>query len=376
MTPARFAVVFAICVAAVGASAFAQDGAAIPAEPPRFAFKPVVERAIDAVILPGYHALAERASEETTLVSNLCWQADVERLEAARVGFRELVLAWSRVELIRFGPARDQNRYERLFCWPDPRGRGLQQIQEIIATEDPTATSVETLREKSVAVQGLFALEFVLYGTRSETLVDAANPARSFRCRFGAAIAGAIEKTAQEILADWTRPGGYAALMRDAGPDNPVYRSHGEGVQELIKSAREQLQLSRDLKLAQAIEATPEKAQPKRAPFWRSDLTIPSIRANIEAVLALAGPDGIGAALPKDEPWIAGELAFELREVDETLARVEARGERWESLVKDAESHVDLTYTLIPLAAAIALLEGSYPEAFGLITGFNSLDGD
>ena len=157
---------------------------------------------------------------------------------------RELVLAWSRVELIRFGPARDQNRYERLFFWPDPRGRGLQQIQEIIATEDPTATSVETLREKSVAVQGLFALEFVLYGTGSEALVDAANPARSFRCRFGAAIAGAIEKTAEEILADWTKPDGYAALMRDAGPDNPVYRSHGEVVQELIKSAREQLQLA------------------------------------------------------------------------------------------------------------------------------------
>jgi predicted lipoprotein len=164
--------------------------------------------------------------------------------------------------------------------------------------------------------------------------------------------------------------------MNGSGPDNPVYRSHGEAVQELIKAAREQLQLSRDLKIAHAIEDAPGKAQPKRAPFWRSDLTIPSIRANIEAVLALAGPDGIGAALPRDEPWIAAQLDFELREVDKTLAHVEARGERWETLVKDAENHADLTYTLIPLADAIALLEGSYPEAFGLITGFNSLDGD
>ncbi len=233
-----------------------------------------------------------------------------------------------------------------------------------------------TLREKSVAVQGLFALEFVLYGTGSEALTDTANPARSFRCRFGAAIAGAIRKTAEEILADWTKPDGYAALMRDAGPDNPVYRSHGEVAQELIKAAREQLQLARDLKLAHAIEATPDKAQPKRAPFWRSDLTIPSIRANIDAVLALAGPDGIGAALPKDKAWIAAELAFELRQADKVLARVDDRGERWETLVADAKNHEDLTYTLIPLADAIALLEGGYPDALGLITGFNSLDGD
>ena len=299
MTLARFLAVFAICVAAAATPAASQEGDP-PAEPPRIAFKPVVDRAVDAVILPGYRAVSERAAAEVTLVNDLCWQADADRLRAARDGFRELVVAWSRVELIRFGPARDQNRYERLFFWPDPRGRGLQQIQEIIASEDATATSVDTLREKSVAVQGLFALEFVLYGTGSETLIDNASPARSFRCRFGAAIAGAIQKTAEEIVADWTKPEGYAALMRDAGPENPVYRSHGEVVQELIKSAREQLQLSRDLKLAHAIEDSPGEAQPKRAPFWRSDLTIPSIRANLEAVLALVGPEGIGAALPAD----------------------------------------------------------------------------
>ena len=374
MTMMRLAACLVVAVMS-GHPALADDAGA-PAEPPRVAFKPVIDRAVDVVILPGYRGLAEKAAAEATLAGELCWQADVERLAAARDGFTELVLAWSRVELIRFGPARDENRYERLFFWPDPRGRGLQQVQEIIASEDPAATDVEALREKSVAVQGLFALEFVLYGTGSEALTDTANPARSFRCRFGTAIAGAIQKTAEEILADWTKADGYAALMRGAGPDNPLYRSHGEVAQELIKAAREQLQLARDLKLAHAIEATPDKAQPKRAPFWRSDLTIPSIRANIDAVLALAGPDGIGAALPKDSAWIAAELAFELHQADKVLARVDDRGERWETLVAQAKNHEDLTYTLIPLADAIALLEGGYPDALGLITGFNSLDGD
>ncbi|HET7714892.1 MAG TPA: imelysin family protein, partial [Bauldia sp.] len=283
--------------------------------------------------------------------------------------------AWSRVELIRFGPARAENLYERLFFWPDPRGRGLQQIQEIIAKEDPAATSVDTLRGKSVAVQGLFALEYVLYGSGSDALIDPANQARSFRCRFGTAIAGAIAEAANEIVAGWTGPEGYAALMLEAAAANPLYRSHGEVVQELIKSAREQLQLSRDLKLAHAIETSPDEAQPKRAPFWRSDLTIASIRANIEAVNLLAGPDGIGASLPQEKAWIARELAFELREADEVLGRVD-EVDRWETVVRDPRKHEQLSYTLIPLADAIALLEGGYPDALGLITGFNSLDGD
>ncbi len=42
--------------------AVSQEGA--PPEPPRIAFRPVVERAVDTVILPGYRVLAERAAAE------------------------------------------------------------------------------------------------------------------------------------------------------------------------------------------------------------------------------------------------------------------------------------------------------------------------
>ena len=88
----------------------------------------------------------------------------------------------------------------------------------------------------------------------SEALADADDPDRSFRCRYGAAIAGAIALTARRDR----RPLGrrrtaMPTLMREAGPDNPVYRSHGEVVQELIKSCREQVQLDQQLKLAFTI---------------------------------------------------------------------------------------------------------------------------
>jgi len=355
------------------ASADDEGGSPLPAA--SIAFKPLVVDALTDVLLPGYQSLAERAAEEAALTADLCREADGGRLKAARDGFRELVLAWSRIELVRFGPARDQNRYERLFFWPDPRGRGLQQVQAILATEDSSAVAVASLREKSVAVQGLPALEFVLHGTGSEALEDATDAAAAFRCRFGAAIAGAIAVTAGEIVADWTGPGGYTELMQDAGAENPLYRSHGEVVQELIKAGREQLQLVRDLKIANAIEATPEKAQPKRAPFWRSNLTVPAIRANIGAVLALVGPDGIASGLPEGKEWIGSEVAFELAQADEVLARVEGAGP-WEAEVSDPESHEDLSYVLIPLGDIVSLLEDDYPAAFGLIMGFNSLDGD
>lgn len=354
----------------------AEEAETSPPPAGAIAFRPVVERVVDAVIVPGYERLAEAAGEEQAAAEALCAAPDAARLAAARAGFRDLVVAWSAVEMIRFGPAREANRYERLFFWPDPRGRGLQQVQEVIATTDATATGLETLRAKSVAVQGLLALEFVLFGTGSEALAGPADPAAAFRCAYAATIADAIAATAGEIVADWTKAGGYADLMRQAGPDDPVYRSHGEVAQELIKAAREQLQLVRDLKLGAAIGATPEKAQPKRAPFWRSDLVLPAVSANLAAIVALVGADGIGAALPTDKAWAAGQVAFELGRADEVLARVAASGTPWEVLAADPAANADIRYTLIPLGDVLGLLETDYPGALGLITGFNSLDGD
>lgn len=352
------------------------DDEEVVSERPTVAFRPAVIDAVDRIIIPGYDTLTAKAAIEAERVSDLCFQADDERLALAREGFGALVLAWSTVEMFRFGPVRDENRYERLFFWPDPRGRGLQQIQRILGGEDASATAVETLRGKSVAVQGLFALEFVLFGTGSNTLADTAAPNRSFRCRYGAAIAGAIARTTRELDEAWKAEDGYAALMRDAGPDNPVYRSHGEVVQELIKSCREQAQLDQQLKLAFTIGATPDKAKPKLAPFWRSNLTIPSIRANLAAVVSLCGPDGIGAILPESADWQAGSLAFEISSADHALAGISRGDTPWESVVADERGHDTLRYVQIPLGGAVELLEQGYPAAFGLITGFNSLDGD
>jgi len=331
---------------------------------------------VERVIRPGYATLADVAEEEASAVSDLCWQADSERLEAAREGFRALVLAWSGVEMFRFGPVRDENRYERLFFWPDPRGRGLQQVQGILGSKDATATEIDSLRGKSVAVQGLVALEFVLFGSGSEALADTDAADRSFRCRYGAAIAGAIAQTVGELSNAWKAADGYASLMLEAGEENPIYRSHGEVVQELIKSCREQVQMDQQFKLAFTIGATPEEAKPKLAPFWRSNMTIPTIQANLVAVVSLCGADGLGAALPKDSDWQSGSLAFELRNADSTLEKVADSGAPWVNLATDPKNHDLLAYTQIPLGGAAELLEHGYPDALGLITGFNSLDGD
>lgn len=355
------------------AAALAQEGGAT-APPGPLAFKPVIDRLIDRVILPGYGALADKSATTAAAMAALCAAPGDAMLAEARAAFGDLAVAWSGVEMFRMGPARAENRYERMFFWPDRRGLGLRQVQGVIADADATATDVDALRGKSVAVQGLLALEYVLYGTDSDGL--SAPPADGYRCRYGEAIGGAIAANSAEMRDGWTAPDGYAAVMRAPGPENPVYRSHGEVVQDILHSAREQIQIVRNIKLARPLGDSPAAAIPTQAPFWRSNLIIPTIRANIDAVSSLIDPGGIGAILPAGTDWMGGSLQFELASANTALASVKDTGLDWETTVRSVAGHEKLAYTLIPLGSAFTLLEQRIPAALGLTAGFNTLDGD
>ena len=115
-----------------------------------------------------------------------------------------------------------------------------------------------------------------------------------FRCLQGEAIAGAIERTARRIHQGWTGPRGFDTVMRAAGPANPVYRTRGEVVEDLLGAAAEQLGIVQKLKLGRVLQDGPDAAKPKRAPFWRSGLALTSVRDNVQwdNHLAVAGPAG------------------------------------------------------------------------------------
>ena len=72
------------------------------------------------------------------------WCAKPDAAGATRVGdaFANLALAWSGVEILRFGPLVQANRFERLAFWPDTRGVMPKQVQQLIAAGDPAVLSL------------------------------------------------------------------------------------------------------------------------------------------------------------------------------------------------------------------------------------------
>ncbi|HOV03470.1 MAG TPA: imelysin family protein, partial [Kaistiaceae bacterium] len=191
--------------------------------------------------------------------------------------------------------------------------------------------------------------------------------------RFGRAVAGAIRTTAADILADWRAPDGDARLMRHPGPDNPLYRTETEVMQTLIRAASEELQLLADTRIRATIGESPDAARPKRAPFWRSGLTLRVFSENAASVGALFATGQLALALARPDSAMPNEIAFDIRQAVEAFGR--AKGPI-EAVAADPDGHALVLFTTIPLDDAAAIIGGRYAPEIGATPGFNSLDGD
>ena len=352
----------AVATASVAAPASGQTGPV---------YARAVERTVERYIVPGYAALSAAGEGLVGSMKELCADPGGGTLFAARARFASVLAAFSRMESLRFGPARENHRFERLFFWPDRRGRGRRQVEALLAREDPKSLDVPALREKSVAVQGLLALEYVLHGKGSEEL---GNGTARYRCRQGEAIAGAIDLTARRIHRGWTGPRGFGNVMRAAGPANPVYRTHGEVVEDLIGAAAEQLRIVQGLKLDRMLRDGPGTAKPKAAPFWRSGLALAHVRDNVDGVLELLEAANLGTLLPASDADLADRTESELRRAREALAGLP--GGELPGLLSDPTTHRRMAGAASWLGAGASLLSEDFPRVLGLAAGFNSLDGD
>ncbi|WP_417308248.1 imelysin family protein [Devosia sp.] len=328
----------------------------------------IVRAAIDDVFRPAFADFNAATGALESDMEFLCEAPSVQRATAARAQFRETVLSWSRAELYRLGPLLEDNRSERILFWPDRKGVALRQVQAALAEQDETATSVESLTQKSVALQGLGALEFVLFGTGSEALDDGAD----YRCRFGLAIAGALHQVAGELDAAWQAPDGIAKRLLQPTEGDPEYRNQREVMEDVTGLLAHGSEIIRDQRLLPFLGREGERSRPRSALFWRSNMSVPSALANFEGLDDLFTRSGIGAVDEENE-WVSNGITFELENAVRAGALVT---DPVAEALDDPEQKQALDYLVIVTQSLDTLLGENLAAARGLSVGFSSLDGD
>jgi hypothetical protein len=330
----------------------------------------VIGQAIDGFIRPGY-AQYERATGALVAAGRaLCATPSQSTLDAARESFGATVDAWSAVEIVRFGPVSEQNRLERTLFWPDRKGTGLKQVQSALADQDASATTAESLARKSVAMQGLGALEFVLFGAGAEAL---ATPDAAYRCAYGAAIAGNLDTIAGELVTAWAAPDGFAAHWANPGPGNPLYRDGTEAVTDLLGVFIEGLELVRDVRINGFLSRQAAADKPRQALFWRSGKTVDAIAHNLAGMRALFEASHLADTLSAKEAWLADSA---LAQFNNAAAAAVAIDEPVETVLATPENRQKLEHLRLITSSLSDLFGTRISGDLGITAGFSSLDGD
>jgi predicted lipoprotein len=329
-----------------------------------------VAAAVSGFVTPGYVAFQAASAEMNGKMDALCAEPSPERLATAREAFVAVVTAWGEVETIRFGPVTQENRLERILFWPDRKSIGLKQVQRALAGNDATATDPTTLKGKSVAMQGLGALEFILFGTGAETL---AAPGEDYRCAYGRAVSRNVESMASAIVANWQAPDGIARQWANPGPDNPLYRTDDEAVTELLDIFIHGLEMVRDVRINGFLGEEAADDRPKQAVFWRSEATTASIASNLVGMRKLFEASRLAELLPQEYAWVGESIGFEFTNAKRAL---EAANGPVAKILADPARREKLAYARLVTSSLSELFGVRLAGALGLTAGFSSLDGD
>jgi predicted lipoprotein len=332
----------------------------------------IAREALQNYIRPGYAQFAASAASLAASVDALCQAPSADALTAARKSFAGTVAAWSVVEPIRFGPVEREHRHDRIFYWPDPKGLGTKQIREALAKADASVTDQATLAAKSVALQGLPALEYLLYGDDADGLAKQGADA-AFRCSFAKAVAANLATLSKEVGDGWQDGAPYAQAFLHPAPDNSVYRTPKEVTLDLYKTFSGGIEAVRDQKLAKPLGAKPEEARPKLAPFWRSGLAFANMEGNLGGMRDLFAKGGFAGIVHNESAGVEESILFDLKHAIETLRGIDLPVE---AAFRDDDTRAKLGALRIALKSASSTAGDMIARAAGLSFGFNAMDGD
>jgi predicted lipoprotein len=308
------------------------------------------------VVLPAVTALKKAALAMEAAAKAGCADPEAPDLASLQAAYHDLADAWADAQMFRLGPLAEGQRAERFAYWPERRNIIDKQLSALLAADDTMSLDAARLGSSSVAVQGIPALERLLYRDQ---------PLPPTGCIVIEAIAGNLAAIATETESAW----------RDASAKPAPFAANAtEATTQFYTNLLTLLQIVADQKIGAPLGGDIAAAKPKSAEQWRSGRSMRNIRRNLAAAQgAFFGKGGFSSLLTSEQAALADNLkkAF--------AAAIAAAGKAGDDLpadLADDSKRQLVTELLVKVNHLRDLLRQDVPPVIGITLGFNELDGD
>lgn len=328
---------------------------------------------VDQQLIPAYNTFAAAAGALAGAADDFCGDPSRQPLAPLREAFNGVSDAWQGIQNYRFGPSEVLMRSSRIFFWPDPRDSVGRQLAEFLAKPDPASLEPAGFSRQSVAVQGLPALERLLFGDEAVAALVAGNDQAARRCATIRAIAANLAEMGTGMVAQWTTGAPpYRQFLLQPGPDNTLYRTSAEATVELFKGLFLAVEMVADRKIAPALGADVAGAKPRLLEQWRSGRSLRNIILDLQTGQAIYA---VGMA-PYLETHDKALEALLDRAFAQTIATARAIPGQLDQAVADPAGRAAAEALVREATALKTLLAQRLTLALGIPLGFNALDGD
>ena len=162
-----------------------------------------LNRIVERFIIPHYQALSLTADAQEKAWAEFCAKPDEIGFQTLQKAYLATADSWSQIEFLRYGPIGDEFRAERLSYWPERKNATAKALAQLLENDGVADLAPEFFTKNSVAVQGLPALERLLFDDRAQVeMLNGLRKAR--RCAVGQAIAWNVVMIAHDVRLGWT----------------------------------------------------------------------------------------------------------------------------------------------------------------------------
>ena len=275
-----------------------------------------------------------------------------QSLDGLREAFNAASDAWARMEPFASGPLSRKSRRERISYWPDPRNAVARGLNVLLDGEGESGLTPQNMADASVAVQGLPALERLLFSQDGSSAAPDALSARE--CAVGQAISRNLRTIAADALTEWSEPelGDLAKIRATlAMPDKAA-----EAASAVLGDVATGLRMMEDRKIPPLFGGKGVIPDEKKAESWRSHRSARDLLLNVES---------LQAALKAIAPFAPEAAAA----ADEKLADAAA------ALAAPNDPNLGVNVIAAINNAKYYVID-VLPGELGAALGFNSMDGD
>jgi len=290
---------------------------------------------------------------------------------------------WQAVKIINFGPIKVNNLSWRLQFWPDKKNLVGRKIKSLLKSKDTIDHA--KLKESSVVIQGLSALEYLLFDRTGAKLSHyQTNNDVSRQCELLQTVASLTHETADHLSNEWRANAEYLSVFVNTATITPETNMTGittgtPPLTQLVESILANLETLKNDKLGAplGLKSASGKTNAFLAEAWRSQHSLALVSANLNSVRQLlVNGELLGLTdflIAKDHQALASRLLIQIDEIQVTLNTVDRP--MTEAIHHD-ESRTALSKAHTDLTALITTLKRDIPVALNITLGFNDNDGD